>query len=83
MRVEVYSEVALANDMPDEGLRRGDIVTIVDRVSAPGGGDGYLVEVFNAVGQTINVVPVAPEALTPLAADQVLSVRQLAPTGVR
>ena len=78
MSFRLYTEVALAKDLPDEGLRRGDIATVVDRVDAPGGGEGYVIEVFNAVGQTIKVVPVPPEALAPLAADQVLSVRRLA-----
>jgi hypothetical protein len=38
-----------------------------------------MVEVFNALGQTIKVVPVPAEALAPLTANQVLSARQLAP----
>jgi hypothetical protein len=75
-----YTEVALAEDLPEEDLCRGDVVTIVDRVPGPGGDTGYLIEVFNAVGQTIKVLAVPAGALAPLAPDQVLAVRPLAPS---
>ena len=30
MKFDLYSRVALAEDLPERGLRRGDVVTIVD-----------------------------------------------------
>ena len=80
MTFELYKQVALARDIPEDGLRKGDIATVVDRHPSPepGGEDGYSLEVFNAIGETI-VVTVAPgSAIEPLREDQVLSVRPLA-----
>jgi hypothetical protein len=77
MRYELYAEIALAKDLPEYGLLQGDVATIVDYHPVPTGEDGYSLEVFNAVGDTI-VVVVAPEsAIAPLTADEVLHVRIL------
>lgn len=46
-------QVALAMDLPKEGLRRGDIVTIVEYVQGESDGEGYFLEVFSALGQTL------------------------------
>lgn len=78
MHFTLYSQIALAEDLPERGLRRGDVATIIDYHRVPVGEDGYSLEVFNAVGDTIAVV-VAPEsAIAPLTADEVLHVRVLA-----
>jgi hypothetical protein len=42
---------------------------------------GYSIEVFNAVGETIAVISVPANALEPLREDEVLSVRPLAKVG--
>lgn len=77
MRYQLYSQVALAGDLPAYGLIQGDVATIVDYHPIPSGEAGYSLEVFNAVGDTIAVV-VAPEsAIAPLTADEVLHVRVL------
>ena len=55
MRFELYTDVALARDLPELGLRRGDLVKLVDHHVAPDGEEGYSIEVFNAVGETIAV----------------------------
>ena len=78
MRFQLYTRAVLAEDLPKEGLRRGDVVTLVDYVVAPDGTEGYAIEVFNALGETIAVTCVAESALEPLRANEVLSVRQLA-----
>lgn len=78
MTIELYSEVALARDIPEEGLRRGDVATVVEHLPgtrASGGEDGYALEVFNAIGETIAVVTVPVSAVEPLRAGEVLSVR--------
>jgi hypothetical protein len=43
-----------------------------------GGEDGCILEVFNAVGETIAVVTVPLSAVEPLRADEILTVRSLA-----
>jgi hypothetical protein len=77
MIFELYSEVALTYDMPAEGLRRGDVATVVEHLPTGAGEDGYILEVFNAVGETVKVIPVPASALDPLMADDVWSVRSL------
>ena len=81
MRFELYADVALARDLPELKLRRGDLVKLVDHHVAPDGEEGYSIEVFNAVGDTIAVTSVPANALEPLREDEVLSVRPLAKVG--
>jgi hypothetical protein len=81
MRFELYTDVALARDLPELGLRRGDLVKLVDHHLAPDAEEGYSIEVSNAVGQTIAVSSVPANALEPLREDEVLSVRPLASFG--
>lgn len=77
MKFEIYSDMALTCDLPEHRLRRGDIVKLVDHHFAPDGTDGYSIEVFNAVGDTIAVTTVPASALEALREDEVLSARTL------
>jgi hypothetical protein len=77
VRFELYTDVALTRDMPELGLRRGDLVKVVDHHVAPDGEEGYSIEVLNAVGETIAVTTVPVNALEALREDEVLSVRTL------
>ena len=79
MRFELYSQVALAEDFPDKGLRAGDLATVVDYHQGSGE-DGYSLEVFDALGATIAVITVAESQIAPLQAGEILSVRPLLPT---
>jgi len=81
MRFELYTDVALTRDMPEFALRRGDLVKIVDHHVAPDGEEGYSIEVFNAVGETIAVTAVPVSALEALREDEVLRVWTLARVG--
>ena len=56
MKIELFKRVALKIDIPDEGLRKGDVATIVDYLPGKDGEDGYALEVFNAIGETIAVI---------------------------
>lgn len=79
MTLELYKEVALTLDLPEHQLRAGDIATLVDFVPHPTGGeDGCVVEVFNAVGESIALVAVSVSAVEALRADEILTVRSLA-----
>jgi uncharacterized protein YdhG (YjbR/CyaY superfamily) len=66
MRFELFTQVALAYDIPDKGLRRGDVATIVEHHLVDNSEDGYTLEVFNAIGEIIAVVTVPESALHPL-----------------
>ena len=77
MKFPLFKEVALARDVPEEGLKKGDIAMVVDHHPASEGEDGYSLEVFNALGETIVVTVVPESAIEPLQANQVLSARPL------
>lgn len=78
VQFELYAEAALARDLAELGLRRGDLVKLVEHHTAPDGDEGYSIEVLNALGETIAVTIVSAAALEPLRNDEILSVRQLA-----
>jgi hypothetical protein len=78
MKFELFKDMALTCDLPEHRLRRGDIVKLVDYHIAPDGNEGYSIEVFNAVGDTIAVTAVPTSALEALREDEVLCARALA-----
>jgi Domain of unknown function (DUF4926) len=78
MKFELYADMALTCDLPEHRLRRGDIVKLIDHHIAPDGTEGYSIEVFNAVGDTIAVTTVPTSALEALREDEVLCARALA-----
>jgi hypothetical protein len=77
MKFPLFKEVALSRDIPEEGLKKGDIAMVVDHHPVSKGEDGYSLEVFNALGETIVVTVVPESAIEPLRANQVLSARPL------
>jgi Domain of unknown function (DUF4926) len=75
MSFELFSRVALKEDFEPHGLCRGDIATIVDYHPGPNGENGYSLEVFNALGETIAVLVVGESQIEPLSANEILQVR--------
>ncbi|MFM2295017.1 MAG: hypothetical protein RLZZ350_1430 [Verrucomicrobiota bacterium] len=75
MKLPLYIEAAVSCDLPDQGLRRGDVVKLVDEHSLVDGSAGYSVEVLNALGDTLKVTALPVWALEPLRMDEVLCVR--------
>jgi hypothetical protein len=69
--LEIYKDAILTVDLPDEGLRAGDIGTIVERHQVPGIAEvGYSIEFFDMTGRTVAVVTVpASQLRLPIAAD--------------
>jgi hypothetical protein len=79
MKFKMFSRVALKTDMPEDGLRRGDVATIVEyHQGRPGQESGYSLEVFNAVGETVAVITLRESQIEPLSAQEILHVRPLA-----
>jgi Domain of unknown function (DUF4926) len=78
MKFELYTDVVLTCDVPEHRLKRGDVVKLVDHHVAPDGSEGYSIEVFNAVGDTIAVTVVPETSLELLREDEVLAARVLA-----
>jgi hypothetical protein len=78
MKVELYQEVALTRDLPEHGLRVGDIAMLLDLVPHPNGGEeGCVLEVFNAIGESLTTIAVPISVVEALRSDEVLSVRSL------
>ncbi|HXV68164.1 MAG TPA: DUF4926 domain-containing protein [Nitrospira sp.] len=77
MKFELYADVALKCDVPEHRLRRGDIVKLVDHHVASDGTEGYSIEVFNALGETIAGTSVPASALEALRQDEILCARTL------
>ncbi|HUT32447.1 MAG TPA: DUF4926 domain-containing protein [Planctomycetota bacterium] len=82
MEPALYEWVALRRDIADHGLLKGDVAVLVDRVAHPSGGeDACVLEVLNAVGDSIAVLTVRESDVEPLRADEILSARSLALVG--
>ena len=78
MTYELFEEVILTKDVPKKGLKRGDVATIVEHHPVSGGEDGYSLELFNALGDTIAVITLSESAIEPLTVNEIFSVRSLA-----
>jgi hypothetical protein len=77
----LYERVALNRDLDEHGLKRGDVATIVDTAPHPTGGpEGLVLEVSNALGESLRVIIVSAEDVEPLSADEVFTVRALGKT---
>ena len=78
MTLELYTEVALTQNLAEYNLKIGDIATLVDFIPHPQGGEpGCVLEIFNAVGESIAVVIVPKSAIKPLEANEILTTRPL------
>jgi len=62
MTLELYTDAVLTCDIPEHRLKRGNIVKLVDHHVAPDGTEGYSIEVFNALDDTIAVIAVPSTA---------------------
>lgn len=78
MKYELFKEVVLLKDIPGKKLKRGDVATIVEHHPSDTLEDGYSLEVFNVLGDSIAVVTVSETEIEPLKEDEVFSVRSLA-----
>ena len=64
MAFEMYGDVILTSDVPQRGLRAGDVGTVLERHAVAGiSEDGYSVEFFDMTGNTVAVVTLLASAL--------------------
>lgn len=56
MSFEMFQDVILRRDHPENTLCAGDVGTVVERHSIPGKETGYSVEFFDMFGQTVAVL---------------------------
>jgi hypothetical protein len=71
MRYRALDTIVLDRDLPDHGLRRGDLGAVVE-VYAP---DGLEVEFVTASGRTAALVTLNARDVRPVADDDLVSVR--------
>jgi hypothetical protein len=71
MRYRVLDTVVLERDLPEQGLRRGDLGAVVETYEP----DGLEVEFVTASGRTAALVTLNVEAVRPVADDDLVSVR--------
>jgi Domain of unknown function (DUF4926) len=71
MTYRVLDTVVLNRDLPDHGLRRGDLGAVVE-VYQP---DGLEVEFVTASGRTVALVTLIDSDVRPVADDDLVSVR--------
>lgn len=67
--------VVLTRDLPEHGLKRGDVGTVVHRY---GEGEGYEVEFVTGEGTTVDVLTLEAKVLRPMEGREILHVRGLA-----
>jgi hypothetical protein len=64
MPLQPYDRIALRASFPEHALRAGDVATLVDFVDHPSSGSrGCVLELFNALGESIGVVTVPEDAV--------------------
>lgn len=80
MSFELYQDVILTVELPEEGLRAGDVGALVERHVVPGKAEGYSVEFFDMTGRTVAAVTLpASQLRAPTGADRP-SIRTLSRT---
>ena len=83
MTYKLFEEVVLLKDISEKKLKKGDVATIVEHYPVSKGEDGYSLELFNALGDTIDVITVPESAIEPLTENVIFSVRSLVSEGRR
>ncbi len=77
--IEHFKEVILLHDLPEDGLRAGDVGVVVEVFR--GGHDtppGYIVEFMTLTGETVAVVDVTADAVRPVTDGDMPQARSLA-----
>ena len=75
MTIREHELVVLTADIPEEGLQKDDVGTVV---MVHAGGRGFEVEFSTLSGDTIAVVTVPAESLRPVAPNEIAHVRRVA-----
>jgi len=75
MRFELLETVVLTRDLPEHGLKQGDLGTVVETYPP----DGLEVEFVTAAGRTQAVVTLQVGDVRKVGADDIIAVRSLQP----
>ena len=75
MKLELYKEAVLTEDVPEYHLKKGDLVMVIDYLENPE--PGYMLEIFDALGNTVGVTAVPERLLEPVQEGERLQVRHI------
>ena len=78
MTYKLFEEVTLSKDISEKRLKKGDVATIIEYHPVSTGEDGYSLEIFNSLGDSIAVITVSESAIEPLTSDEIFNVRSYA-----
>ena len=79
MKHNLFDRVTLTVDVPRHNLQVGDVATVVEHhFGTQEQEEGYIVEVFNAVGESVAVITLKESEIDSLNAKGILHVRPLA-----
>jgi hypothetical protein len=71
MTFELYTDVVLLRDVPEDGVFTGDVGVVVERHDLPGRETGYSVEFLDMLGNTVAVIALPASMLrAPTQADR-------------
>jgi hypothetical protein len=77
MSIELYQQVVLTTNLPEHNLKKGDVATLIDYVIHPETKEtGCVLEIFNAIGESIIIIIVPQHHIEPMQADEILTVRK-------
>ena len=80
--IEELKEAVLLRDVPDNGLRAGDVGVVVEVFPGRSGiAPGYIIEFMTLTGETVAVIDVPAEAVRPVTKGDMPQVRSLAHSG--
>ena len=79
MKFKLYTEIAFNQDILEYSILKGDIGTLVEYHKANNNinEDGYTIEIFNALGDTLKVITVPESKISAIKHNSVLSVREI------
>ena len=73
--IHLYDRIVLSQDLPEKGLKRGDVGTIVMVYNE---GEGYEVEFYTLDGSTYRVETLPSSYIRPVKKNEVTHVRETA-----
>lgn len=81
MSTSLFDRIVLLRDFPSEGLRVGDVGTMVERYPATGAAapEAYEIEFFAANGESVAVASIPADAVRAATDRDVLTERILSP----
>ena len=81
MEFQLYHDVILTIDLPNQGLCAGDVGTLLEHHEIPGKETGYSVEFLDMTGRTVAVVTVPAHQLRMPTCEDRPAARTSTPTG--